>query len=366
MTKKLVLLGGGHAHVHVLRTLGVLPLADVAVTLISPYARQVYSGMLPGWVAGHYTIDQCVIPLPPLCRASGVEFSQTHATGIDFNRNIVRCADGQEIAFDFLSIDSGPVANLALIPGAIEHAISIRPIEAFIEAYEKIAATIRTSAAIQRVRIAFVGAGAGGVELAMAMQHAFRDLDLGVTLISAANTLPGNVGPRLAARMRKHGIAILANQAAAEILPNGVRLTSGGIVEADYVFASIGASAAAWPRESSLVCDNQGYILVNDRLQSVSHANVFAAGDCASMEHHPRPKSGVYAVRAGPPLAENLRLAHAGLALKRYVPQSRSLYLISAGEQYAIGSWGNFSWEGNWVWGWKDRIDRGFVGRYSV
>jgi pyridine nucleotide-disulfide oxidoreductase family protein len=365
MNKRLVLLGGGHAHVHVLDTLAAQPLEGVEVTLLSPSVRQVYSGMLPGWVAGHYTIEQCVIPLRPLCQRAKVAFHETHATRVDLDRNIVFCADGGEIAFDTLSIDTGPVADVSSIPGAAENAISIRPIESFITLYQQVADEIRNRRDTGRIRLAFVGAGAGGVELAMAMQHAFRDIDLGVTLISAANTLPGNVGPRLGDRMRDKGLAIFANQSAAEILPEGVRLASGGIVEADQVFVATGASAAKWPHESGLVADKQGFILVNDHLQSVSHANVFAAGDCATMEHHPRPKSGVYAVRAGPPLAENLRRYLTGDELKRYVPQARSLYLISAGEKYAIGSWGKWSWEGRWVWWWKDWIDRKFMGKYS-
>lgn len=365
MIKRLVLLGGGHAHVHVLATLATQPLEGVEVIVVSPYARQVYSGMLPGWVAGHYAIEQCVIPLQPLCRRANATFHETPATRVDFDRNIVVCGNGEEIAFDALSIDTGPVGDVSSIPGAAEYAVSIRPIESFIVQYGKITEEIRNRRNAGRIRIAFVGAGAGGVELAMAMQHAFRDIDLGVTLISAANTLPGNVGPRLGDRMRAQGIAIFAGQAAAEILPQGVRLASGGVVEADQVFVAIGASAAKWPHESGLVADKQGFILVNDHLQSVSHANVFAAGDCATMEHHPRPKSGVYAVRAGPPLAENLRRYLVGDELKRYVPQARSLYLISAGAKYAIGSWGNWSWEGRWVWWWKDWIDRKFMRTYS-
>ena len=134
--KRLVLLGAGHAHVHVLKSLMESPLAKVAVTLISPYDRQVYSGMLPGWVAGHYALDDCVIPLAPLVAAAGVQFQQTAAMHIDFRRNEVHCANGNKVAFDLLAIDTGPVADLSLIPGAAEYAISLRPIEAFIESIE--------------------------------------------------------------------------------------------------------------------------------------------------------------------------------------------------------------------------------------
>lgn len=368
--KKLVLLGGGHAHVHVLKSLTMQapkPFDEVEVTLISPYARQVYSGMLPGWVAGHYTIEECVIPLPPLAALAGVRFHQTAASRIDFLRSIIHCEDRQEIPFDLLSIDTGPVANLSIVPGLAEHAIPIRPIEAFIESYARLAGDIEERHARgERTRVAFVGAGAGGVELALAMQQRFRNHNLGVTLISAANTLPGSVGPRLARIMRERGIAVLSGQAASGVMPTGVQLVSGAVVDADAVIAATGASAATWPRESGLTTEQDGFILVNECLQSVSHAHVFAVGDCATMEQHPRPRSGVYAVKAGPPLNENLRRALRGEPPQRYVPQTRSLYLISAGNKYAIGSWGNFAWEGGWVWRWKDMIDRGFIGKYAL
>ena len=370
MMKKLVLLGGGHAHVHVLKSLTLLapqPFGGVEITLISPYARQVYSGMLPGWVAGHYEIEQCMIPLSPLAARADVRFHQTSASTIDFAQNMIHCSDGQGIPFDLLSIDTGPVANLAIVSGLAEHAIPVRPIESFIESYARLADDIEgRHQRGERTRVAFVGAGAAGVELALAMQHRFRNHNVGVTLISAANTLPGSVGPRLARIMRARGIAVLAGQAAACVTRDGVQLVSGAMVEADVVIAATGASAATWPRASGLKTDKDGFILVNDQLQSISHANVFAAGDCATMENQPRPKSGVYAVKAGPPLNENLRRALRGDALQRYVPQARSLYLISAGNRYAIGSWGNYAWQGGWVWCWKDFIDRGFVGKYAM
>jgi pyridine nucleotide-disulfide oxidoreductase family protein len=361
--KRLLLLGAGHAHVHVLKTLGESPLEDVDITLVTPYTRQVYSGMLPGWIAGHYQIDECVIPIAPLAQRAGVTLHITAAEAIDVARNVATCTNGEEIGFDVVSIDTGPVANLSMIPGATEHAIALRPIESFIEAMTSLKERIASSPA--RMRIAFVGAGAGGIEVALALQHAFADR-VAVTLISAANTLPGTVGPRLARIMQARGVRVLAGVAAARIESDGVYLANGEAVKADAIIAATGASAARWPRESALACDAAGFILINQYLQSASHPHVFAAGDCATMQNVSRPKSGVYAVRAGPPLAENLRRYLSGESLTRYTPQARSLYLISTGNKHAIGSWGNFTWAGDWVWRWKDRIDRGFMGKYSV
>jgi pyridine nucleotide-disulfide oxidoreductase family protein len=365
--KRLLLLGGGHAHVHVLKTLADAPLAGVEITLLSPYARQVYSGMLPGWIAGHYRLEECVIPLRPLCERAGVNFVETAAESLDLSHRLVRGADGSETPFDLLSIDTGPVADMTMVPGAAEHAIAVRPIESFIDAFDRLAANIDARAqAGQSTHIAFVGAGAAGIELALAMQYAFRRKNASFTLISAANTLPGGVGPRIARVMRERDFGVLAGQAASRIEAGRVLLQNGATVEADHLIFSTGATAAAWPRESGLKTDDRGFILVNDYLQSVSHPEVFAAGDCATMINHARPKSGVYAVRGGPPLAENLRLALLGDGLQRYSPQKRSLYLISTGDQYAIASWGAWSWQGAWVWRWKDRIDREFMRKYSM
>ena len=365
--KRLLLLGGGHAHLQVLKSLAEAPLRGVEATLISPYTRQVYSGMLPGWVAGHYAIEQCIVPLAPLCHAAGASFIEAAATNIDFARRAVRCNNDRDVPFDVLSVDTGPEANTSIIAGAIEHATAVRPIESFIDDFSRIAAEVsRRAGTGQQTRIVFVGAGAAGVELALSMQHAFRDLRSEFTLISAANTLPGSVGPRLLRIMRARGFKLFPGKAAAAIEAGRVTLQSGEAIDANHVIVSTGAVAATWPAASGLKTDEGGFILVDDHLQSISHPGVFAVGDCATMVNHTRPKSGVYAVRAGPPLAENLRRCLRGEALVNYVPQQRSLYLISTGNKYAIGSWGNFAWEGKWVWRWKDRIDRGFVGKYLV
>ena len=363
--KRLLLLGGGHAHLHVLKSLAEKPLPGVAVTLMSPYPRQVYSGMLPGWVSGHYAIEDCVVPLAPLCRAAGVTFVEAAVTRIDFSTCVAHSSRQGEAPFDVLSIDTGPTANVSVIPGAAEHATSVRPLESFIDAYPRIAAEVAARAhAGKDSRIVFVGGGAAGVELSLSMHHALRALRATFALVSAENTLPGRVGPRLHRLMRERRFRVLTHARAKKISEGEVTLENGEVIAADFVIVSLGASAATWPTESGLRTDKDGFISVNDHLQSTSHHNVFAVGDAASMVNFTRPKSGVYAVRAGPPLAENLRRYLGGEELIAHVPQKRSLYLVSTGDRYAVGSWGALSWEGRSVWRWKDWIDRGFVKKY--
>ena len=371
MKKRLLLLGGGHAHLAVLKSLADAPIENLGVTLLSPYAHQVYSGMLPGWVAGHYKIDQCVIPLAPLAKRAGIVFCEGRAAALDLANNTVTCESGMLLNFDMLSIDTGSVADLSSIPGASEHAIAVRPIENFIEAIARIKAAAHYGSAGgekdrdgKPTRFAFIGAGAGGIELALGLQHAFAGEQAQITLVSAANTLPGKVGKRLLRILDERGIKLIAGQAATRIDAKVIHLPGGATLEADVIITATGAAAAAWPRAAGLDCDERGFIRVNDFMQSSSHPQVFAAGDCATMANFARPKSGVYAVRAGPILAGNLRRALSDQAMKAYQPQTRSLYLLSTGDQYAIASWGSFTWGGEWVWKWKDSIDRGFIAKY--
>lgn len=364
--KKLVLIGGGHANVHVLKSLAQAPLADVDVTLISPFARQVYSGMLPGWIAGHYTIDECVIPLQPLAQRAHARFIESAATHINFAANEIACANDTVISFDTISIDTGPVANVDVVEGAREHAIAVRPIERFIEAMVALKARVQARYAAGRgSHIAVVGAGAAGVEIALALQFSLQEVGAKVTIISAENTLPGRVAPRIDAALARHHVRQLKGNAAKRITQHQIDLADGTRLEVDEVIVSLGTAAADWPRASGLRVDARGFILTNHFFQSVTHSNVFAVGDCASMENIAVPKSGVYAVRAGQPLAANLRRYLCDEALIAYTPNLRSLYLISTGEKHAIASWGPLAWEGEWVWQWKDNIDRIFVAKYS-
>jgi selenide,water dikinase len=367
--KRLVLLGGGHAHVKVLADLASQPLTGWDVHLVTPYRRQIYSGMLPGWIAGHYPIDSCAIDLGALAERGAVALHATAGVALDVERNELRCADGTLMRFDLLSIDTGPMPALDGVPGSAEHAVSIRPIENFIAAWP--ALVDRILGRCRRYDLAIVGAGAAGVELAFAIQHrAMRDgwSHLRVALVGSSELpLDGSPGPlrrRVLETLTRRGITWHGSSRAARIDSGLIVRERGEPLPFDACLMVTGAAAPAWPAASGLATNKRGFIRVGPTLQSVSHPHVLAAGDVAAYEQA-RPKSGVYAVRAGPVLAGNLRAMCTERPLQKWSPQARALYLITTGDRNALGTWGSLSWGGRWVWHWKDWIDRRFMRRFG-
>ena len=367
---RLVLLGGGHAQLAVLASLAERPMAGCDVSLVTPHRRQIYSGMLPGWVAGHYPIDACAIALDALAERGGVRFHQAAVVALDASASSIRCDDGTELAFDLLSIDTGPVAAIANLPGSVEHALPIRPIEGFVAAWPRLVERMR--GAVGRFELVILGAGAAGVELAFAIQH--RALTEGwshvhLTLVGA-DALPLEGSPaklrrQVAARLVRRGIGWVGGHRAERIERHEVGLENHAALGYDACLVVTGAAAAEWPRAAGLATDDRGFVRVDRTLRSLSHPQIFAAGDIAAYAEA-RPKSGVYAVRAGPTLAHNLRARCEGRSLDAWHPQQRALYLISTGDRHAFASWGRWAWQGRWVWDWKDRIDRRFVRRFGA
>ena len=372
--RHLVLLGAGHAHVQVLHGLAQHKLADdVAVTLVAPHPRQLYSGMVPGFVAGHYTLADCMIPLDGLLARSRVIYVQGSAAAVNAEARTVTLASGKTLPYDWLSLDTGPVMDREKIelqmPGAREHALFVRPIEAFGQLWPRVMAMAQQ----KKMRLVVVGAGAAGLELAMAAAHALRGAELApgsrVTLLSGAQvpgaSYPAGVQRRIARALQRLRIEVLA-ESCVGLHAGGMRLGNGQRLACDVPLLALGAQAPAWLAGSGLALDEAGFVAVNAFQQSTSHPAVFAAGDVASRIDKPHARSGVYAVRAGPPLLANLRAASQGKPLKPYRPQARTLNLLSCGGRHAIAVWGDLAVEGAWVWRWKNRIDREFVARYAV
>lgn len=366
--KHLLLLGAGHAHVHVLQTLAAAPLPAAQVTVVSPFARQMYSGMVPGLLAGHYAVDDCVIPIAPLMQAARARFVQASAVGLDAARRRVRLSNGDEIGYDVLSLDTGPVMPPEPMPGASAHAWPVRPIEPFIERWQSLLARVASGDAPRVGCVVVVGGGAAGVELAMALQYRLGR-DVPVSLVTGGGPVVASHPPRVQAMalraLKRCGVTVIDDRCT-EVTATHLHLSRGMRVACDLPVLALGAGAAPWLATSGLACDADGFVETGPTLQSLSHPEVFAAGDVATRPDAPRPRSGVFAVRAGPPLALNLRRAMAGGALEIHRPQTRSLALLACGERRAIAAWGSWSIEGRWVWRWKDRIDRAFIARYRM
>ena len=368
--KRLLLLGAGHAHVNVLADLARQPLAGWDVQLVTPYRRQIYSGMLPGWIAGHYPIDACAIKLDQLASAAAVSFHETSGLGLDLEQSALRCADGSGLRFNVLSIDTGPMPALHGLPGSALHALPVRPIERFIGAWPRL--VDRILGQCRRFDLVILGAGAAGVELAFAIQRrAATDgwSHLVITLVGSEDLpltgVPLSTRRHTARLLSQRGIRWLAARRATRVEADVIGFETGEPLTFDACLVSTGAAAPTWPAAGGLATDEQGFIRVGPTLQSLSHPNIFAAGDAAAYADA-RPKSGVYAVRAGPVLADNLRAYCEGRPLRSWSPQTRALYLISTGDRHALATWGPWSWSGRWVWRWKDRIDRQFMQRFGT
>ena len=360
--KHLVLLGAGHAHVQVLNEFAREPMPAARVTLVSPFAQLVYSGMVPGVVAGHYTAAEGTIAIEPLAARAGVLFLQQAAVQLDATARTVTLTDTSVLSFDALSIDTGALMDRDSIPGARELALFVRPIEHFMQLLQP----LLELAARRTLSLVVVGAGAGGVELTLALQYRLGERARLSLVTGGTPPLPNHPAPvqaRALRALKRLGVTVFEDSCAA-IEAGHVLLGGGARLACDAPLLAIGASAPKWLVGSGLALDEQGFIAAGSTLQSLSYPHVFAAGDVASRSDAQRPRSGVYAVRAGPPLALNLRRFMAAGELVKYAPQRHALNLLSCGERRAIASWGNWSAEGRWVWWWKDRIDRGFVARF--
>lgn len=378
ITQDLVLVGGGHSHALVLRQWAMDPVPGVRLTVINQTPQTPYSGMLPGYVAGLYTYDECHIDLRRLCQFAGVQFWVDEVVGLDLAQQRVLCAQHPPVAFDWLSLDIGSTPTVTAVPGAVKYAIAAKPIPALIAGWDALRSQV-AAAPEQDRHIVVVGGGAGGVELTLAIHRQLTAIycqagqpadRLTLHLIHrGAALLPGEnawVTRQLTRILGDRGVQIHLQEQVTAVEPDRVCCASGLEVPSDRTFWVTQASAAPWIRAAGLATDEQGFLAVNDGLQSISHPRVFGAGDIATMVNHPRPKAGVFAVRQGKPLADNLRRSLRGEPLKPYRPQKQFLKLIGTGDEQAIAVRGPLG-VGPWplLWRWKDAIDRRFMERFN-
>lgn len=362
--RDLILLGGGHAHALALRMLAMRPPEGTRISLVSDTGFAPYSGMLPGLVAGHYGYRQTHIDLRRFCAARGIRFIESAATGVDLGERRLLLHGRPPLEYDILSINIGAQPELDSVPGACEHAVPVKPVSRFYRRWQSLEQ--RLSRGRTDKGIVLVGGGAASVELALAMRYRLGD-QCRISLISGDVLLRGyNARARSSVRRRlkASGIEVLERCRVTRVEAGCLEHSCGGTVHFDELVWCTGVVPVGWLKESGLPCDEQGFIRVDDNLQVAGNPGVFAVGDCAVQQQHPRPRAGVFAVRQSPVLAHNLGAILAGDSLRPYRPQRRFLSLLSLGDRLAVADRGPFSATGSWVWRWKNRIDRRFMAQF--
>ncbi|WP_259956102.1 selenide, water dikinase SelD [Sulfitobacter mediterraneus] len=366
LTRDLVLVGGGHAHALVLRSWGMNPLSGVRLTVINPGPTAPYTGMLPGHVAGHYGRDTLEIDLVRLCRHAGARLILDKACGIDRAARQVLMEGRMPVAYDVASIDVGITAQMDL-PGFAEHGVGAKPLDVYASRWRDFLAQVQAGQAAPEVAV--IGGGVAGCELALAMAHALRQVGVvpDVTVIEAAAEISGvgaSARRRLLAQMKQLGVAVRCGAQVTRVGAQRVEIAGQEAVAAALCVGAAGAFAHEWVGGTDLPLQD-GFIRVDETLAVEDDPALFAVGDCAHMPFAPRPKAGVYAVRAAPVLHHNLRAALGVGRRRRFKPQAHYLKLISLGGKSAMAEKFGMSLSGPLLWRWKDRIDRAFMEKFT-
>ncbi|MGY6529782.1 MAG: FAD-dependent oxidoreductase [Cyanobacterium sp.] len=370
--KKLVLIGGGHSHAIALKIYYDKPIQNTQITLINEVKKTPYSGMLPAHIAGYYSFNQTHIDLEKLAQKTNSTLIIDQVINIDPIQKIVTCLSGKTVEYDILSIDIGSTPDDSKIKGAKKYGIKAKPVPTLLKKWQEIINKLDHNPN-QNLTLNIVGGGAGGVELALNMHQRLTNIispkNININIINRGEALLNNhnqsaskIFNRL---LQKKGINCILNTEIVEILADKIITKERKIIKGDYTFLVTNASPASWLKNTGLSLDKKGFILVKNTLQTLSHGNIFATGDIATIKDNPSPKAGVFAVRQGKPLYQNWRSLLEEKNLKPYFPQSFYLSLIGTGDKKAVAIWGNFAYKSSLFWYLKDYIDKKFMEQFS-
>ena len=360
--RHLVLVGGGHAQVSVLRSLAMRPVPGLRITLVTRDTLTPYSGMLPGYLEGLYRRDEITIDLSHLARFAGARFIPAVVTGLDPVTKTLQIEGRPPMGFDVLSINIGSNTDLDAIDGAREHAIPVKPISTLLGRLDPVVAGGSPRG------MAIIGGGAAGVECALALRQ--RHPDSRITLVQRDDRLcpeyPASASRRLLAELERQSVEVHVGREVVRIDAGRLRLDDGAVLEAELPLVITAGAPPAWLVGTGLPLDERGFIRVGATLEAEGVDGVFASGDIASLAGDPRPKAGVFAVRAGRHLEANIRRRLLGEELRPWRPQRHYLALVGTGRRRAMAVRGGASVPlGRLGWRWKEAIDRRFMDRFS-
>ena len=364
MKKTLLLIGGGHAHVEVLRQLAFNPPPDVEIALFNPSPSVWCSGMLPGVIAGHYQPSEAKINLWALCQRARVRFFETSVLSLSASDLTLESGIGERHRFDMASFDVGCVSQpIPVSPGA--YVVTVKPIDSLLAAITEFE-SVRSASLMVRI----VGAGAAAVEVAIALAYRWRGSSNRRISIVADTRLLVGFPPQVRAlalrACKTHGVEVLENKAVELIEPTRLQLVGGARIDTQLTVLATASAPVALLQNTDLAKTTGGSLHVNASFQSSNHPHVFAAGDCADISGSAIPKADVFSVNQGAPLAANLlaSLAHSPLTPYRHSPNV--LKLLALGDKCAIATRYGLSAAGGWAWRWKDSADRKWMNRYTL
>ena len=365
----MVLVGGGHAHLRVLESLRTEKWPPVRAILLTPEVEHTYSGMVPGYLQGRYASGELTIDLRTLCEAAGAELLLASAQKVDVKSRTIQTATGS-LSFTIASLDIGSSPEGYILPGVAEHALTLRPMSAAAklrDALDEVAAGAQGS-----LRIAVVGGGAGGVEVALAMAARLKRrgaiaevvlIERGAEILSG---YPSRARRIIEELLRQRGGRILKRTEVRGVGSGSLELANERRLDIDLLVWISGAAPPPLLHDSDLPLAGDGFFAVDEHLQSSDGSPLWGAGDCIAFGGQNLARAGVYPVRQGPILAHNLRATLEGKAPIRYRPRSTFLSLLNTSDGRALLRWRGLVLHGRTSWILKDRIDRGFIRRYTL
>lgn len=378
--KNIVLLGLGHTHAHVVKQWAHASIPGARLYAISNFLQATYSGMLPGVLAGDYQAQQMQIDLVHLCHAAGVRLINEDLLSVNRKQRQLSFASGRRLNYDVLSVAVG--SQPPLLPGMKPSGttgatcFSIKPMQTFLPRLDAAIANVlaepRSSGS--PISIVVIGGGLGSLEVAMCLpkrlnSHGITEQDFRMTVVSGSANPPEGCLDSTRKQVQKvladRGVQLLRSAKATGWSEGVLQLEDGAQLEADLAIYVGAGNASPVTRLLDVSLDSRDCILTNNCLQSVDDPLIWAAGDCGSIQDENVPKAGVYAVRQGPVIWENVQRFLSQRPLESYRPQSDFLKLINAGNGTAIGQWKWWSFQGQWAWRLKDHIDTNFMAMYQ-
>ncbi len=376
---KLLLAGAGHAHMAVMAAIPELVAKGHQITAIGPGERHYYSGMGPGMLGGTYQPEEISFPVRGMVESRGGVFIQDKVALIDPARHVVTLESGHEEPYDVLSCNLGSFVPQGVVacdnqdgangPGA---AVASRPVFPAkpIEQLWKARQRIHELARDHSIRVGVCGGGPAALEIAGNAWAAGREngaKGCAVQLFAGGKLLrnmPERVRSLAGTALRKRGIEVVEGSYVRSVQSGEVHLENGERYVQDVIFLALGVRPPPVFRASGLKVSEDGGLLVNQYLQSLSHPDIFGGGDCITFAPRPLQKVGVYAVRQNPVLLHNLQAQLEGCSLKAFDPGGAYLLIFNIGAGQGILHKSGIAFGGRAAFWVKDYIDRKFIKKF--